>query len=128
MVVHFIVRPLLSLLALVWLTLGMTVPVSAWTVHEGAHAAARVSVDVHHHHEADGSIAVHDHDTDGSGGDTPDGGHDHMPSILLSAFAIPDAGFSLDAPLMERATYTMSQVRGVERHGTGGLRRPPRFG
>jgi hypothetical protein len=115
---------LLRLFALVWLALGMSIPVSAWTVHNAAHRAAQVSVDAHHHHEDNGGISVHEHDD----GETPDGGHDHMPSILLGAITIPPAGLSLTEPTVVRQIYPIPPSRGVERHASNGLRRPPRLG
>lgn len=115
---------LLRLFAFAWLSLGIGVPASAWAVHASAHNAAQVGLDDHHHHNEDGSISVHDHDE----GDAPDGGHNHMPSILLSAYAIPHAGMTLAMPLLERATFAMVSTRGVELTGTGCLRRPPRLG
>lgn len=117
------VRPFLRLFALVWLALGMSIPVSAWTVHNAAHSAAQVSVDAHHHHEDDGGISVHEHDDS----ETPDGGHDHMPSILLGAITIPQAVMSLTEPTAVQQIYTTTPSRGVERHTSDGLRRPPRL-
>ena len=102
----------------------MSLPVSAWAAHHAVHGATQVSVDTHHHHKENGGISVHDQDE----GAAPDGGHDHMPSIMLGVVAVPDTGLALAAPVMERATFTVIPVRGVERHGTGGLRRPPRLG
>ncbi len=116
--------PLLRLFVLVWLALGMSVPVSAWAVHNTAHSVAQVGVDDHHHHDDDGSISVHEHEDD----EAPDGGHDHMPSILLGAVTIPQAGVSLTEPMVVRQIYTMPPSRGVERHASDGLRRPPRLG
>lgn len=117
-------RSLLRLLALVWLALGMGVPASAWTVHKAAHGAAQVSMDAHHHHEGDGGVSVHEHDD----GDAPDGGHDHMPSILLGALTIPDVGVTLSMPDMARIAFILSASPGVERFATDALRRPPRLG
>ena len=117
-------RPMLRLLALFWLALGMSVPVSAWTVHQSAHAVAEVALDVPHHHETDGSVAVHD---DGES-DSRDSGPDHMPSIILGAVTLPDTGIVISAPIVERAAFTIPPSRGVERHASGGLRRPPRLG
>jgi hypothetical protein len=114
----------LRLLALVWLTLGMSIPVSAWTVHNAAHGAAQVSVDEHHHHEDDGGISVHEHDD----GETPDGGHDHMPSILLGAVTVPQAGVSLAEPTVLRQAYVTLPSRVAKQHPSDGLRRPPRLG
>jgi hypothetical protein len=122
------VRPFLQLFALVALALGMSVPVSAWTVHNAAHGAAQVSVDEHHHHEDDGGISVHEHDANGPGNEAPDGGHDHMPSILLGAATVPPAGVSLTEPTVVRQTYAIPPSRGVARHASDGLRRPPRLG
>lgn len=118
------VRPLIRLLALVWLALGMSVPVSAWAVHNAAHGAAQVSVDEHHHHEDDGGISVHEHDD----GESPGGGHDHMPSILLGVATVPQAGCSLTEPTVARLTYAIPPPHGIERHASDGLRRPPRLG
>ncbi len=119
-----LVRPLLRLFALVWLALGMSVPVSAWTVHQSAHAVAKVALDVAHHHETDGSVAVHDEGES----DSRDSGPDHMPSILLGAVALADAGIAITAPIVERAAFTIPPSRGVERYASDGLRRPPRLG
>jgi hypothetical protein len=116
--------PLLRLLALVWLALGMSVPVSAWTVHNAAHGAAQVSVDEHHHHDDDGGISVHEHDD----GETPDGGHDHMPSILLGAVTVPQAGVSLTEPIVLRQAYVTLASRVAKQHTSDGLRRPPKLG
>jgi hypothetical protein len=107
-----------------WLVLGMNVPVSAWTVHKTLHDAAQVSIDEHHHHTDDGGISVHEHDD----GEVPDGGHDHMPVILLGAVIVPQAGVSLTEPIVARQTYAISLSRGVERYASNGLRRPPRLG
>ena len=118
------IGPLLRLLALVWLVLGMSVPVAAQSVHNAAHNAAQVSVDEHHHHEDDGAISVNEHED----GEIPDGGHDHMPSILLGAVTVPQAGALLIEPTTVRQIYAIPQSRGVERHVSDGLRRPPRLG
>ena len=115
---------LLRMLSLAWIALGMSVPVSAWAVHSSAHSVAQVGVDDHHHHEDDGGISVHEHEDD----EAPDGGHDHMPSILLGAVTVPQAGVSLTEPIVVRQIYTMPQSLGVERHASDGLRRPPRLG
>lgn len=117
-------RSLLNLLALVWLTLGMSVPTSAWTVHEAAHGAAQISVDAHHHHDDDGGVSVHERDD----GDAPDGGHDHMPSILLGAMTIPDLGAILAGPEPARMAFILPAFSGNERHANEALRRPPRLG
>ena len=117
-------RSLLSLLALVWLALGMSVPASAWTAHEAAHGAAQVSVDAHHHHDDGGQISVHDHDD----GDTSDGGHDHMPSILLGAVTVPDMGVMLVVLEMRRMAFVLPVTSGFQRHATNALRRPPKLG
>lgn len=118
------VRSLLHLLALLWLAMGMTAPVSAWTAHSAAHAVAQVSVDEHHHHGVDGKISVHEHDD----GEAPDGGHDHMPSLSLSVATIPLGGVSLTAPTTVRQIYMILPSALVERHPSDGLRRPPRLG
>lgn len=118
------VRPLLNLLALVWLALGMSIPASAWSMHEASHGATQVSVDAHHHHESDGGISVHDHDD----GDAPDCGHDHMPSILLGAVALADSAVALAMPAIEREAFSPALMHGVESHTASGLRRPPRLG
>jgi hypothetical protein len=102
----------------------MSVSVSAWTVHSAAHGAAQVSVDEHHHHEVDGGISVHEHDD----GEAPDGGHDHMPSILLGAVTVPQAGVLLTEPIVIRQIYTLPTSHSVERYASDGLRRPPRLG
>ena len=115
---------LMRLFVLFWLALGMSVPVSAWAVHSSAHSVAQVGMDDHHHHEDDGGISVHEHDDD----EAPDGGHDHMPSILLGAVTVPQAGVSLTEPIVVRQIYAIPQSRGVERHASAGLRRPPRLG
>jgi hypothetical protein len=122
--VNRLVRPLLRLLALMWLAIGMSVPVSAWTVHEAAHGAAIVGVDEHHHHNDDGGISIHEHDD----GEVPDGGHDHMPSILLGAVTVPQVGVVLAAPPFVRQSYIMPPSRLVESYASDGLRRPPRLG
>jgi hypothetical protein len=107
-----------------WLALGMSVPVSAWTIHNAAHGAAQVSVDEHHHHNDDGGISVHEHDD----GEAPDGGHDDMPFSLLGPITLTQAAVSLSAPSIVRQIYTMPPSRGVERYASDGLRRPPRLG
>lgn len=112
------------MLGLAWLALGMSVPVSAWAVHNTAHSVAQVDLDDHHHHEDNGGITVHEHDED----ESPDGGHDHMPSILLSAATIPDVGMLLSEPLVTPQMFAIPLSRGVERHASEGLRRPPRLG
>jgi hypothetical protein len=122
--VNHAVRPFLRLLALVWLALGMSVPVSAWTVHQSAHTVAEVALDVPHHHETDGSVAVHDEGESDSG----DSGPDHMPSILFGAVALPDTGIAIAAPITERATFTILSTRNMKQHPSDGLRRPPRLG
>lgn len=122
-VIHF-VRSFLRLLALVWLALGMSVPVSAWTVHQSAHAVAEVALDVAHHHETDGSVAVHDEGES----DSRDSGPDHMPSIMLGAVALPDTGVAIAAPITERAAFTIPPSRVAKQHPSDGLRRPPRLG
>lgn len=114
----------LRLLALVWLALGMSAPVSAWTVHQSAHAVAEVSLDLPHHHETDGSVAVHDHGES----DSRDSGPDHMSSILLGAVALPDTGIAIAAPLTERAAFMIPPTRSAKQHASDGLRRPPRLG
>jgi hypothetical protein len=122
--VNHAVRPVLRLLALVWLALGMSVPVSAWTVHQSAHAVAEVALDVAHHHETDGSVAVHDEGES----DSRDSGPDHMPSILLGAVALPDTDFAIAAPITERTVYTIPPTRRAKQSASDGLRRPPRLG
>ena len=117
-------RPLLSLLALMWLALGMSVPASAWTAHEASHGATQVSVNAHHHHDDGGQISVHDHDD----GDTSDGGHDHMPSILLGAVTVPDMGVMLVVPEMGQMAFVLPATSGTQRHATDALRRPPKLG
>lgn len=106
----------------------MSAPVSAWNVHKVSHDAAKVSVDVHHHHDDDGGISVHEHDANALGDEAPDGGHDHMPSILLGAFDVPNSSVALTAPVLIRVSFTASPSHGGERHVSEGLRRPPRFG
>ena len=115
---------LLRLFALVWLALGMSVPASAWAVHNTAHSVAQVGVDDHHHHDEDGGISVHEHEDD----EAPDGGHDHMPSILLGAATVPDVGTIVSEPLVAPQMFAILLSRGVERHASDGLRRPPRLG
>jgi hypothetical protein len=122
--VNNVVRPFLRLLALVWLALGMSAPVSAWTAHNSAHAAAQVSFDEHHHHEDDGGISVHEHQD----GEAPDGGHGHMPSHSISAINLPQSGVSLTRPTLVRQTYTIPPSRVAKQHPSDGLRRPPRLG
>ena len=123
-IVNHTVRSILRLFALVWLAFGMSAPVSAWTVHQSAHAVSKVALDVPHHHETDGSVAVHD-----SGeSDNRDSGPDHMPSIMLGAVALPNTGIAITAPIVEREAYTIPPSRGVERYASDGLRRPPRLG
>jgi hypothetical protein len=124
LIVFQAVRPFLRLLALLWLVLGMTVPVSAWTIYTAEHSAAQVNVYDHHHHNDDGGISVHDHED----GEAPDGGHDHLPSILLGVFTLPQAGVSLTEPNLVRQTYIITPSSGVEYHATEGPRRPPRLG
>ena len=123
-IVNRVHRPLLSLLALVWLAFGISSPVSAWTAHEAAHGAAQVGVDAHHHHDDGGKISVHDHDD----GETPDGGHDHMPSILLGAVTVPDMGVMLVVPEMGQMAFVPPATSGTQRHATNALRRPPKLG
>lgn len=118
------VRSFLRLLALVWLALGMSVPVSAWTVHQSSHAVSKVALDVPHHHENDGSVAVHD---DGEG-DNRDSGPDHMPSILLAAVALPNTSIAIASPITERAAFTIPPTRNAKQRASDGLRRPPRLG
>ncbi len=117
-------HPLLRLLALVWLALGMSVPVSAWTVHEAAHGVAQVSVDAHHHHDDDGGISAHEHQDS----EAPDGGHDHMPSILLGAVDLTGTVIVPAPPAPVRAVFTLTSSPGVELHTPDRLRRPPRLG
>lgn len=118
------VRSFLCLLALVWLALGMSVPVSAWTVHQSAHAVAEVALDVAHHHETDGSVAVHNEGES----DSRDSGPDHMPSIMLGAVVLPDTGVAIAALITERTAYTTPSSRADKQHASHGLRRPPRLG
>lgn len=118
------VFPLLRLLALVWLALGMSVPLSAWTAHQSAHAAAEVALDVAHHHEADGSLAVHDQGES----DSRDAGPDHMPSIMIGVADLPTTGIALVVPVRVQATFAIPPSRGLERHASDGPRRPPRLG
>lgn len=122
--VYHTVRPLLRLLALVWLALGMSVPLSAWTAHEAAHAAAQVALDVPHHHEADGSLAVHDRGES----DSRDAGPDHMPSIMIGVADLPTTGIALIAPIAVQAIFAIPPSRGLEQYASDGLRRPPRLG
>ena len=118
----------LRLLALCWLALGMVAPVSAWSMHEAEHGAIQVSVDEHHYHKADGGISIQEHAADENGGDAPDGGHDHMPSILLGAVTVPQAGVSLTEPVVVRQIFAIPASRGVVRYASDGLRRPPKLG
>ena len=112
------------MVALAWIALGMSVPVSAWAVHNTAHNVAQVGVDEHHHHEEDGGISVHEHEDD----EAPDGGHDHMPSILFGAATVPDVGTLLSEPFVAQQMFTILLAHGSERHASAGLRRPPRLG
>ncbi len=118
------VRPFLHLLALVWLALGMSVPVSAWSAHQSAHAFAEVALGVAHHHDLGGDVVVHDHGEN----DSRDTGPDHMPSVMCGVAAIPDSYGALSAPVTERMVFAIPQSRGVERHASDELRRPPRLG
>jgi hypothetical protein len=119
------VRLFLRLLAFALLALGMGVSVSAWTIHDAAHSMAQISVDQHHHHNEDGSVSIHDHSDD----EAPDGGHDHMPSVLLGSIAmLDDVGFALIAPDFARIGFTIASSNGIERYPSNGLRRPPRLG
>ena len=122
--VNYFFRLFFRLVALVWLALGMSAPVSAWTVHQSAHAVAKVSLDVPHHHETDGSVAVHD--TGES--DSRDSGPDHMPSILLGAVALAVADIEITTPIVERAAFIIPLSRSAKQHASDGLRRPPRLG
>jgi hypothetical protein len=114
----------MRLLALFWIALGMSAPVSAWAVHNTVHSVAQVNADAHHHHDDDGRISVHEHESDAN----PDGGHDHSPSMLLSAATVPDAHASVFNPMVLRQTYAILTSRGMEHHPSNGLRRPPRIG
>ncbi len=102
----------------------MSVPLSAWTAHEAAHAAAAVPLDVPHHHEADGSLAVHDQGES----DSRDAGPDHMPSIVIGVADLPGTDIALVVPVRVQATYTIPPLRELERHASDGLKRPPRLG
>lgn len=117
------VQDLLRLIALMWLALGMSLPASAWTAHMAAHGAAQIGVDQHHHHGEDGAISVHDHDD----GEDADGGHDHMPSILLGAIDMAHAAFALAMPALAKQLYAVPPSRALARHASDGLRRPPRI-
>lgn len=126
--VNHAIRPFLRLIALMWLALGISVPIAAWTVHDAAHGAMQVGIDDHHHHDDGGRISVHEHDADGHDGEAPDGGHDHMPSILLGAVTLSDAGVPVAGPIAGRQIFTIPPSRGIERYPSSGLRRPPRLG
>lgn len=101
----------------------MSVPFSAWAIHDAAHGGAQVSVDMHHHHGEDGSISVHEHDD----GEEPDGGHDHRPSILLGAINIAHSEFALATPSVAKQLYVVPPSQRLARHASDGLRRPPRL-
>lgn len=122
-----VIRPLLRLIALVWLALGMSVPASAWAMHEAEHGAVQVSVDAHHHHDDDGGVSLHDYDQGEPTGKTADSGHDHMPSAQQGAVTVPNVGNLLTLPTVVRVAYAATPSRGVERQGSDGLRRPPRL-
>lgn len=115
---------LMRLLALFWLAVGMSVPVSAWAVHSSSHSVAQVDVDAHHHHDDNGGISVHEHEDN----EAPDGGHDHIPSILLGAVTVPDVGTLPSRPLVAQQMFVISLSHGSERRLPHGLRRPPRLG
>lgn len=115
---------LMRMLALVWMVLGLSAPVSAWAVHSKAHSVAQVGVDGHHHHDDNGGISVHEHEND----EAPDGGHDHMPSILLGAANVPDVEALLSMPLVAQQMFVILLSHGSEYHVSDGLRRPPRIG
>ena len=102
----------------------MTVPVSAWNAHEATHGATRIDADTHHHHEDGGRISVHDDDS----GNVPDGGHDHMPSLLLGVATLPDQEFAFTRPDVTRIVFAVPVFTDAERHLADTLRRPPRLG
>ena len=116
--------PFLRLLMLMSFALGMSVPVSAWTAHEAAHGPTRIDADTHHHHEDDGRISIHDDDS----GNVPDGGHNHMPSLLLGVATLPDQEFAFTRPEVTRIAFYVPVFTDAKRHSADALRRPPRLG
>lgn len=102
----------------------MSVPVSAWTAHEAVHGATRIDADTHHHHEDDGRISIHDDDS----GNVPDGGHDHMSSLLLGVATLPDQGFAFALPEVTRVAFDVPVFTDAELRSADALRRPPRLG
>lgn len=102
----------------------MSAPLSAWTAHQSAHAAAEVAFDVPHHHEPDGSLSVHNEGES----DSRDAGPDHMPSIMIGVADLPNTGIALVVPVQMSATFAIPPSRGLERHASDGLKRPPRHG
>lgn len=102
----------------------MAAPASAWTVHEIAHGATKVGVDDHHHHEKGGEISVHEHDE----GDVPDGGHDHMPSIVHGAATLPDSDAAVVALSIQQSRFAYFDTQEIGSSSPDGLKRPPRLG
>jgi len=114
-----LIQPIL--LALV--ALGMGVPVTASSLHDASHAITNVSGDKHHHHDQDGQIAVHDHHEE----EAPDGGHEHMPGVLLSAAALPSAEIAIAMPMMARPDYMLPAEPEIGPSLENSLKRPPRL-
>lgn len=114
-----IIQPIL--LALV--ALGMGVPVTASSLHDASHAITNVSGDRHHHHDQNGQIDVHDHHED----DAPDGGHEHMPGVLLSAAALPAVDIAISVPMTARPEYMLPPEAEIGRSLANSLKRPPRL-
>jgi hypothetical protein len=106
----------------------MSVPASAWAMHEAEHGVVQVSVDAHHHHDDEGGVSLHSSDQGEPTGNTADGGHDHMPSTHQGAGTVPNSGVFMAVPAVVRAAFAVTTARGVDRHGSDGLRRPPRLG
>jgi hypothetical protein len=114
------------MLLLVLVAIGMTLPASAWAMHEVKHAAQPVAANQHHYHdEATGEIALHDHDDGDEQGS--DRGHDHMPGLIAGLADLPAAQLDIAAPAPNAPLYFAHTERSGHAALADRLRRPPRF-
>lgn len=110
------------------MALGMTLPGALWREHVLSHSGAQVGASEHHHHDVDtGAVERHEnHSGDRSSGN--DGGHDHMPGLFASSFALVSADVPVAAPFAAKPAYFARQPAILLSSANDRLRRPPRFG
>jgi hypothetical protein len=105
------------------ITVGLTVPSTAWAAHLAGHAV--VSVGEHHH---DKGYSDHDHkitDADEPAQDSP--GHDHSPAVSFTMGEVPAHSVAIPA-VFAKSTAPFAWTNDVgESNFTHRIKRPPRL-